>query len=1094
MSGRRGSPPPDQLGFGFLDEPPPRATDSAAVATPDVFEPAGSGPARLVGSLARATRAAPQARKILVAATRGEGRELLRALVRAGTPWIGWEVTTPRPLAVECVGATLAEQGVRLLDEFEEQALLDEAIDVALERTGDTDLGPGPEAPSFNDLSEALGFRRALAGAVQAMRLGGLGVGDVARAGFADPHKQALLRAALASYERALARMRAADSARVLADAAARVRTDAAALPDAQLHLVPGLGARGRAGEFLAALRERGAQVLATDPVVGLDAPSGWIWSAEGEPGPLGRLHASGSVSAPVPGLDLFAAASVEEELREVLRRALGAGLPWDEVEIVTPDAQVYGSALHALAERLGVPVTFGVGLQVARTRPGRALATWFRWIEGGFHAAEIRRLLEAGDLRPPAEHSPDGMTLSRRFRSLRIGWGRERTAARLRSRRAVVERVRARADAPDPRQEQAALELDALAALLEPILDGIPPLPDHPLDRSGPRVSPAALAVGLRRFLTFVPAENAVDQTAWDRLDRVLARVEATLRRETHYAAAAAALRAHLQIRVPAPRAEGKAPWSSDGGHVYLTDLEHGGYTGRAATFVVGMDADRFPGADTQDPLLLDRERMRLGRSHLPTSGDRIHERRFLFAALLARLRGRVTVSWCGWEPSEARTRSPASEVLLACRLRTGDPEASFETVRALVGAPVATIPRATAEDLDARDVWMRALGHGGVLRDGVGVVRRGYAALEQGWAPFAALESEEASAYLGNVAQRAGFDLRRTQDVVSASRLEALGQCPRRFLYASILRTSPPDDPEYDPDRWLDARSQGTLLHRVYERLLREARARGIGPDAPELLDRARRILAEEAERTLEEVPTPSEEIRQRELGRLEDDLRAFTGLLAETGRTWLDLEVKFGLGGLDPLPLPVDGGRVLVRGQIDRVDAAEEGLYVVDYKTGGTYAFESERGAFHGARRLQHYVYWVAVRRIYGRPVAAMEYQFPTHRAANARIRYTEEELRAAPEILGRLLDTVAGGHFLPTDDPGDCRFCDFRPVCRVTLKWTGEVEDSPPARWAQRFGASSEAYAAFRYARRREDEGPPGLLPPPSLETLLGGDDG
>lgn len=1098
---RRSSDAADQLGFGFLDAEPSAGPPDGGPSdgSPGSPVPSGTtvraGPQRsaLVDSLRAVTLAAPYARKLLVTATRGEGRELLRALVRTGTPWVGWEVVTARPLAIECVGGRLAGRGLRVLDEFEEVSLLDDAIDAALA----TDEGEDREGGgvSFSDLSEALGFRRALAGAVQALRLGGVMVSDVSRAGFADQRKQGLVVRALSQYERALTRDRLADSATVLAEAASVVRTGEAALDFEHLLLVPGLGSRGRAGEFLAALLAHGAVVLETDPVVGLEVPTGWIWRARGEGSELSRLHAPGLIQGPVEGVELFCAASVEDELREVLRRVLARGLAWDEVEIVTPDAQVYGSALHALSERLDVPVTFGVGLQVARTRPGRALAACFRWIEGGFQAGEMRRLLEAGDLRPPGDDAPDGMALGRRFRELRIGWGRQRTEARLARRLAAVDRMQAREDENDDRarigHERARAELLALAAVLRPVLEALPPLPANPLDRSGPLVSPAALATGVRRFLSLVPAHNAVDQTALERLQRVLARVEATLTRPTHYAAAAAALRSHLQIRVPAPRAEGKAPWSSDGGHLYLTDLEHGGFTGRRATFVVGLDAERFPGSDTQDPLLLDRERVRLGRGKLPTSGDRIEERRFLLAALLARLRGSVTLSWCAWEPAEARTLSASSEVLLACRLRTGDPEASFETLRGLVGTPVATIPPTGVQALDGRDVWMHALGRDGVLRNGGGTVRSGFPVLERGHRPFVALDAPVASAHLGQVEPRESLDLRRTEQVLSASRLESLGTCPRRYLYGSVLRIYPPDEPEYDPDRWLDAASRGVLLHTVYERLLREARARGIEPNTPEFSGHAQRVLADEAARMLDKVPTPSEEIHRRELAGLEDDLRAFTGMITESGRRWLDLEVSFGRGPTGPLSLPVEGGRVLVQGRIDRIDESDDGLRIIDYKTGGMFSFGAEKGVFDGARRLQHYVYWVAVRTLYGRPVAAMEYHFPTHKASNAVKEFVEPELRAAPEILGKLFDAVAGGHFLPTDEPGDCRFCDFQPVCRVSSRWNGEVDASPPAAWAARFGAEVAEYAAFRRARRREEEGP-GFIQPPPLETLLGGE--
>ena len=45
-------------------------------------------------SLARATRAHPLERRLLLCRSMAQGRELLRALSLSGTSWLGWEITT----------------------------------------------------------------------------------------------------------------------------------------------------------------------------------------------------------------------------------------------------------------------------------------------------------------------------------------------------------------------------------------------------------------------------------------------------------------------------------------------------------------------------------------------------------------------------------------------------------------------------------------------------------------------------------------------------------------------------------------------------------------------------------------------------------------------------------------------------------------------------------------------------------------------------------------------------------------------------------------------------------------------------------------
>jgi hypothetical protein len=47
---------------------------------------------------------------------------------------------------------------------------------------------------------------------------------------------------------------------------------------------------------------------------------------------------------------------------------------------------------------------------------------------------------------------------------------------------------------------------------------------------------------------------------------------------------------------------------------------------------------------------------------------------------------------------------------------------------------------------------------------------------------------------------------------------------------------------------------------------------------------------------------------------------------------------------------------------------------------------------------------------------------------------------------------MLDGVAAGHFVPTDDPDDCKFCDFADVCRVR-KGAFRKISSPLAEWSR-----------------------------------------
>jgi ATP-dependent helicase/nuclease subunit B len=1013
---------------------------------------------RLVEALVRVARERPLERKIVVAPTFGGGRELLRRLARVGGGWVGFEVTTPRLLALRLARPRMASDGLQTMDEFDEQALLDEALDGALASGVDGGLG---------ELSEGVGFREAVHGSIAAIRLAGLTPQDVRGARIRDFRKRHFLVRVQERYEALLGERRRADTAMLMGFALEALEAEegaaAAQLGADRIMVIPGASTRGLTGRFVAALLQRGARVLETDPVLGLSKPDFMVWEA-GEPaGSLAWMNAPDEAGIPTPPLDLFRAASITDELREVLRRVVAAGTPWDDVEIITPDPAGYGSALHALSARLGVPVTYAVGLPVERTRPGRAARVYLEWIEGGFQAGPIRRLIESGDLRPSRSngfHAP--ADLARRFRRLRIGWGRRRYRTELRNALEAVEREVQGGwedtDGYERRIRRTRGELEALRAMLFPALKATPSVPDR-AGEGGEPVSPAELARGVRAFLRRVPRGRGPDRMARDELLRVLERVEASLRRRTNFDAAVTILRRHLEIRVQAPEPTGArpddtgAPWRSEGGYLHLSDLEHGGLSGRGNVFVVGLDADRVPGHSAQDPVLTDRDRRALS-GDLPTSGELVQERSFRLAALLSRLRGKVTLSYGAWNAAEARAVSPSPVLLQALRLRKQDPEVTFEDLHTELGDVACAIPRGDSVPLDGDDVWMKALAAGGVFRSGSEAVLAAFPALAQGLEALQERAGGAPGAHHGVVASRPDvLDPRRNAHwILSASRLEDLGACPLRYLFRTVLRLRAPEDPEFDPDQWLNALERGSLLHSVYEATLARAKSAGVQTTDSRLEGIALEVLSEASERVRASIPAPGEGVLRRELAGLQEDVRSFVRMVRELGAPWVKLEMRFGAPGEEPLLLPLGDSDVRLRGAVDRVDEDLHGLRIVDYKTGTPRSYEGRTGSFNGGRRLQHAIYAEAAERILLGQVAAGEYHFPTRRGENRVVQFDRLALAGIHDLLDRMLDGVGAGAFVPTDDANDCRFCDFAPVCRARKGDFGKV-DSPLADWSK-----------------------------------------
>ena len=1054
----------------------------------------GSGldrpPSRLLQSLETLTRDHPHGRKRLVGPDVNYGRELLVALARRTGGWIGWEATTLREIADRLAFVPLAERGVRVARDVEIAALVNRALEQAID--------DGLVSDRFAQLARSLGFRRALRDTLLELRTAGVSA-DELRAGAHPGSPAADLPAVLTAYERLLATGRLADPAATFRVALDAFDDESPFVLDGATALAPVLSRRGLPGALLARLVERGATTLAADAPEGIPVPAQLAAAADdaaARRSVLAWVQAAGLPPADEPRLDdtlarvdLFAAATPSDEVREVCRRVLAEGLRWDDVEIVATDPDTYGIALDALCQRTALGATMLQGVPLARTRLGRALERWFAWLEDGLPADVLRQALEAGELHvPDAALSPTA--LARELRSLRIGWGRARyqaAVARLEDGRRVAE-LRRREDEGDEefaeRRAGRVLVAAGVATLLRALLAATPEVPERGSDRPV-RSSCARLAQAMLGFLELVPVHGPAEAQTMERLRGRLGLLAEVEDGESGFAGALAALRDALaDVRAWPLVTSDRKPWSAAGGMPHLTDVLHAGTTGRRRTFVVGLDADRTAGATRQDPLLPDAARRAIAPGRLATVAERREEHAWLLASALGALRGRVTLSYATSGSLDGREAGASPVLLQAWRLARADASLSFEQLRETLCPPASAVPARGADGalvdvahLDARDVWLDALTDGALLLDGTEAVRDAFPMLAAGLAAQAVAGGDEATAYHGLVpdAGPALDPAARPDREISPSALEQLASCPLAWFYRYGLSLWVPDDPEYDAERWLDALQRGTLLHEIFEAFTKAYVGR-----QEEILDESARVavlrIADAAIADWRDrVPPPGEAVFTTEAGEIRRAALAFLQMERERwnggdrGR-WLHFELGFGSG--EPAgPFALDGGAVLaVRGRADRIDELPDGtLRVVDYKTGrpGRFTRDAKAAPFGGGRQLQPALYAAAVESLCQRPVSRFEYRFPTERGGNETVAYAAEELAPARDVVGSLLAHVRAGEFIPTNDSADCGWCDYGAICRASR---GDyTTESPRAAWAGQRAAALPVYAPM-LARR------------------------
>ncbi len=983
---------------------------------------------RFIARLAARCREQLLTEKWIVAPSRRAGYQWLETVTRAGEPALNAHVQTVRGIALRLAAGELARREVVLLDDLGGPLLMDRLWEQlrARRRLYLFLLSPG------GSLAE-MAWRT-----LQALRLAGLSAGELKPGHFEVADKAEELASLMDAYAGFLDEHALIDFPEVLRLAERRVRADSDALGADVRVLLPTEVLDG-----LTLLERRLVEAMgdACEVLDVAERPDPAPQRLERDVELLAWLDADAGPDGAGDG-SLAVARGVGEvgEVRAALRTCLAEGTPLDEVELLHTDRDAYVPLVYETAGRLWpecgeLPVTFAEGLPAAWSRPGRALEAWSRWVAEDYAQPALVGLFREGLLRLPAGAPPHSQ-LAAELRTTPVGFGRDRYLPELDR---AIEATRRRLARPEfdengepisSRAERRLASLETLRAVIAGLLEATP---------SG--AAGAGTLLGAARSLLDerLRCANEFDEFARQAIDRRLGEALDWLERFGDRAGGDAW--SWLGEQVEQIRVLGSSPRP---GKLHVAPLVGGGHSGRPRTFVLGLDEQRDRSSGLEDPLLLDSERRRLS-ANLPSAGEQAARRRDELRRTLGRLRGAVTLSYASRDPLEGRDVFPGPTLLRAWRLLKARADASAEDLLRAI-PPSSFAPTDPAAALDASDVWL-ALGSGpGGLGEQVADVFHPH--LARGRTAARGRRGRQFTVFDGLLEEPgAELDPRNAEGpVLSASRLETLGACPRRYFFRYVLGIQPPEELRIEPTEWLDAMRFGLLMHEIFHDVLSELDAVGIPLNDP----RAGERIAETADRLVEryrgEFPPPGEGVYRRDRRRLDAAARVF---VVEEGRREPDVvrrfcEVSLGLEPVEPgteldAPEPVEaplpgGGSVRVRGRIDRVDELADGtLALWDYKSGrpGRY----RRGLYRGGRIVQHCLYLAMIRQCCDVAPARLRfgYFFPAA-GQGERLQWSPRELDAGSEVIERLCNLAGGGVFLPTDDAADCRFCDYKLICR------------------------------------------------------------
>jgi len=997
-----------------------------------------------LNQLAELCRTEPTRAKWVLVPAHAIGHTVGERLALEAGSWANVRFRTPFDLALETAAPFLVERDINPIGDDLGAPLMMRLL---------REL-PAAIPSYFRSLAEHQAMGAALWSTIVELRLAGIGSSALKPGAFVNPAKHAELQALLAAYETWLAQEHRADQAVIYRTALEHVAGCPVRREDLVLDL-PDTVWSPLVRQFIDALpgEHRARRVPA---LPGLALPRRLAASSRDEQpatSPLARLMAppDHQAKAPKANLAFFRAGGPEAEVEEVFRRILhgpGGKRRLDEVEISCASSD---SALLVWqkAARYDWPVTLETGLPGTVTRPVRALLAWCDWIDTGFAASRLRRMLASGDIRVDVEGGPGSGQAARLLLRAAPTWGRQTYTLALDA-LAVSERERAedpeRDDAERERHARRSAEAERLRDWINALLARIP-------DTAGDSVPVQALVSAALDFVDRVAATTSdLDGHAATSIRRALQELHLLGDASCGASAALAMIRAALGgVRVASGRPRP--------GHLYVSTLARAGLAGRPFTFIVGLQEGQVFPSPFEDPVLLDSERAPT-HDGLALSADRTAELVHGIASRLAGMRGAgadgdpaICLSYSCQDLRDGRQTFPSSLMLQAFRLTRPDQDLTFSDLNEYLGEPVSQVPAAPEAALADAGWWLSNLKQ--APKTGLRRVHEAFPERGRG------MEAEDARAtnaltVFDGLALSAGavLDPRTSGRRISPTSLEKLATCPFAYFLKLGLGLEPTREDEQERDEWLDALTRGSLLHDLYAQMMRHLRAKKVQPNParhlPWLKERADAALAV----LRDEMPPPSEEVFNRERDDIYRDLEVFLKAekkTADTGVTPIGFEVGFaGRGDDNDEPLSqaeavevrLPGARFRLNGRIDRIDRLPDGSYqVVDYKTGSLY-WPAYHKVFRHGRLLQHALYGVAAEsllRTKEDPAAEVKsgrYSFPSAKGAGRSKVIPRPKDGDLGRVVAAVLDIAGAGAFMARTDEKDkkpCEYCDFADMC-------------------------------------------------------------
>jgi len=439
---------------------------------------------------------------------------------------------------------------------------------------------------------------------------------------------------------------------------------------------------------------------------------------------------------------------------------------------------------------------------------------------------------------------------------------------------------------------------------------------------------------------------------------------------------------------------------------------------------FLAGLVEGGFPLRGRQDPVLTDRERAEINAASreelLPLSRARGQEEQLLFLQAVRSAGEHLVLSYPRMDRATGRERVPSHFLLTVGQALAGDGPMTYEALRGLPVFRRVGIDPATSDPLDVEEWDLSYLARGGPAEALVEFCPGLDRALRQ----ERARRLDRHTAYDGLIGEETAarfwekLDLR--ERTVSVTRLEEYATCPFRYFAHNVLGLEPWQEADALQMSPLD---RGILIHDVLERFYSAASREGKLPISPEHVSWYRVKLRDVVREAFAQAGI-SGLARDVESSRVITDLLRYLRREARRGDGMVPVrfEERF-----EDLP----GPGVKFRGRIDRIDASDGRVRVVDYKTG--------KKSKHDGLQLPVYIQ-AASTIMKVKPEDCEAYYHYVTSAGGFAVHGIDgsswtEVWEAFTEAIRIILDGITRGRFFPYPGPKDenCGQCDYKALC-------------------------------------------------------------